>query len=65
LQNKKIPYTWNGSFLNDDSVVDDFRFDGEYDNFREFSIDGKHATDTHNKEYANKLFDFCKHKKLI
>jgi hypothetical protein len=65
LQNKKIPYTWNGSFLDDSSVTDDFRFDGEYGNFREFSIDGKHATNTHNKEYANKLFDFCKHKKLI
>jgi hypothetical protein len=65
LQNKKIPYTWNGSFLNDDSVMDDYRFDGEYGNFREFSIDGKHATSIHNKEYSNKLFDFCKHKKLI
>lgn len=65
LQNKKIPYTWNGSFLNDDSVTDDYRFDGDYGNFRDFSIDGKHATANHNKEYANKLFDFCKDKKLI
>jgi len=65
LQNKKIPYTWNGSFLNDDSVTDDFRFDGDYGNFREFSIDGKHATANHNKEYANKLFDFCKQKNIV
>jgi hypothetical protein len=65
LQNKKIPYTWNGSFLNDTTVIDDFRFDGNYDVFQEFSIDGNHATCNHNKEYANKLFEFCKDKQLI
>jgi hypothetical protein len=60
LQLRNIPYTWNGSFLMDDSVDDENRFDGGYGDFREFSIDGKHATNKHNEKYAKKLYDFIK-----
>ena len=62
LQLRNIPYTWNGCFLMDDSVDDENRFDGGYGDFREFSIDGKHATNRHNEKYAKKLYDFIKDK---
>jgi len=62
LQLRNIPYTWNGCFLMDDSVDDKNRFDGGYGDFREFSIDGKHATNRHNEKYAKKLYDFVKDK---
>lgn len=51
LQNKKIPYIWNGSFLNTD-YTDDYRFDGNYD-----ITYGEHATPSQNKSYANQLFN--------
>jgi hypothetical protein len=62
LQLRNIPYTWNGCFLMDDSVDDENRFDGGYGDFREFSIDGKHATHKHNENYAKKLHTFIKDK---
>ena len=62
LQLRNIPYTWNGCFLMDDSVDDENRFDGGYGDFREFSIDGKHATNKHNENYAKKLHTFIKDK---
>lgn len=62
LQLRNISYTWNGCFLMDDSVNDANRFDGGYGDFREFSIDGKHATNVHNEKYAKKLYDFIKDK---
>ena len=60
LKVRNIPYTWNGCFLMDDSVLDENRFDGSYGDFREFSIDGKHATNKHNETYAKKLHTFIK-----
>jgi hypothetical protein len=65
LENRDIPYTWNGSFIMDDSVNDEHRFDGGYGDFMDSSIDGKHANGDYNKEYANKLFDFCKNKNIL
>jgi hypothetical protein len=60
LSLRKIPYTWNGSFLMDEVISDKHRFDGDYGNFREFSVDGKHATGKHNEEYAKNLYEFIK-----
>jgi len=60
LENRNIPYIWNGSFLMDNEYSDKYRFDGDYGDFREFSIDGKHATPKHNEEYSKKLLQFVK-----
>jgi hypothetical protein len=54
LQNKKIPFVWNGKFLNTE-YSDEFRFDGNYD--IEY---GNHATSIQNKIYANELYNFIK-----
>lgn len=46
---------WNGSFLGDKiEYSDSKRYDGGY------FIEGRHATATENKEYANKLVTFLK-----
>jgi len=50
LQNKKIPYIWNGIFLNTD-YDDGHRFDGNYD----IKVDA-HATPNENQTYATKLY---------
>ena len=60
LENRNIPYIWNGSFLMDNEYSDKYRFDGDYGDFREFSIDGKHATPKHNEEYSKRLLQFIK-----
>lgn len=65
LKARNIPYTWNGSFLMDEVVTDSHRFDGEYGDFREFSVDGKHATAEHNKKYAKKLYDFIVKNEIV
>ena len=54
LQNKNIPYIWNGVFLGND-YDDGFRFDGDYN----ISYN-KHATSTENKVYAERLYNFIK-----
>jgi len=54
LENKNIPFVWNGTFLNTD-YKDKYRFDGNY------KIEyGKHATPIQNKNYANELYNFIK-----
>jgi hypothetical protein len=59
LQNKKIPYVWNGTFLGDINYTDEFRFDGDYGN----KLNGKkHADNKQNEEYSRKLFEFIKNK---
>lgn len=65
LQLRKIPYTWNGCFLMDAAISDSRRFDGDYGDFREFSIDGKHATAEHNNQYAKKLYNFILKNEII
>jgi hypothetical protein len=44
----------------DGEYTDKNRFDGDYGDFREFSVDGKHATAKHNEEYSKKLYGFIK-----
>ena len=56
LQNKNIPYIWNGIFINNE-YDDGFRFDGDYN-----IPYNNHATPNENKDYANKLFNFIKKK---
>ena len=56
LQNKNIPYIWNGIFINNE-YDDGFRFDGDYNIPYNY-----HATPNENKDYANKLFNFIKKK---
>jgi hypothetical protein len=51
LENKNIPFTWNGVFLNTE-YTDKNRFDGKYD--IEY---GKHATPTQNEVYAKSLYE--------
>jgi hypothetical protein len=65
LKARNIAYTWNGCFLMDEVVTDANRFDGDYGNFREFSIDGKHATAEHNQKYAQKLYNFILKNEII
>ena len=60
LENKNIPYIWNGYFLMDFEYTDKHRFDGDYGDFKEFSVDGKHATAKHNENYSKKLHGFIK-----
>lgn len=62
LQNKKIPYVWNGTFLGDIDYTDDFRFDGDYSK----NLNGKnHADGKQNEEYSHKLFEFVKNNNLL
>lgn len=60
LENRNIPFIWNGCFLMDNEYTDKHRFDGDYGDFREFSVDGKHATYKHNEEYAKRLYEYIK-----
>ena len=52
LQNRNIPFTWNGTFLNTD-YMDDNRFDGNYE-----IPHGTHATPIQNENYSNTLYEF-------
>ena len=45
-----------GNFLNN-PYVDDFRFDGDYNNFIDVGTDGTHPGPKHNKSYVNKLYN--------
>jgi hypothetical protein len=57
LKYKKTPFIWNGSWLNID-YQDDFRFDGDYENFVDLGVDNKHAGPIHNELYSKKLYNF-------
>lgn len=56
LESKKCNFSWNGNFLNN-PYVDDFRFDGDYNNFIDVGTDGTHPGPKHNKSYVNKLYN--------
>jgi hypothetical protein len=60
-----VPMVWNGSFLNDTTIKEENRFDGDYDNFIDKSADIKHAGAEHNKKYAKKLYNFLKQNDVI
>lgn len=52
-QTAEANLVWNGSFLGEEiKYTDSNRFDGDY------YIEGRHATSSENKIYANKLADF-------
>lgn len=52
LENKKIPFIWNGIFL-ETEYTDDNRFDGDY-----IIPYGTHATPIQNENYSNMLYEF-------
>lgn len=56
LESKKCKWIWNGSFLNT-KYLDEFRFDGNYNNFIDFAVDTKHPGPEHNNLYANNLYN--------
>jgi hypothetical protein len=65
LKANNTPFFWNGSFLNDLTIKEDNRFDGDYDNFLDKSADKTHAGPHSNKVYAKKLHTFLKSKDAI
>jgi hypothetical protein len=65
LKANNTPFFWNGSFLNDNTIKEDNRFDGEYDNFLDKSAEKTHAGPLHNKLYAKKLHNFLKSKDVF
>jgi hypothetical protein len=65
LKANNTPFFWNGSFLNDLTIKEDNRFDGDYDNFLDKSAEKTHAGPLHNKLYAKKLYNFLKSKDAI
>ena len=65
LKANNTPFFWNGSFLNDNTIKEDNRFDGDYDNFIDKSADKTHAGPLSNKIYAKKLFKYLKEKNAI
>jgi hypothetical protein len=58
LKSHNTPFVWNGCFLNDKTINEENRFDGEYDNFFDKSADKTHAGPIHNKLYAERLYKF-------
>ena len=62
LKANNTPFVWNGSFLNDSTIIDENRFDGDYDNFLDKSVEKTHAGAYHNKQYAKKLYNFINEK---
>ena len=63
LESKKCNWSWNGSFLNTE-YLDNFRFDGNYNNFIDNGADGVHPGPKHNSLYANHLYDYFIDKKI-
>jgi len=63
LELKKCNWSWNGSFLNT-KYLDNFRFDGDYNNFIDVGVDGAHPGPKHNSLYANHLYDHFIDKKI-
>lgn len=62
LKAHNTPFIWNGSFLGDDTIKEENRFDGDYDIFGDKSADKTHAGPNSNKAYAKKLHNFIKDK---
>lgn len=63
LESKKCNWSWNGSFLNTE-YLDNFRFDGDYNNFIDVGVDGTHPGPKHNALYSKQLYDYFKDKKI-
>lgn len=57
LQNKNVPFIWNGSML-DTSYEDTNKFEYDYTSFLDFGKDGKHPGSEHNNAYAKKLYEY-------
>lgn len=56
LHEHNIPYIWNGTFLNDNTIHDRNRFDGNYE-----VEDGFHATPEKNMELSRRKVMYLKH----
>ena len=61
LESKKCNWIWNGSFLNNKTIIEDNRFDGNYRKNIDFGVDGSHPGPNHNKTYAHTLHEFITH----
>jgi hypothetical protein len=64
LQNKNIPFVWNGSMLNT-SYDDTNKFNYDYSQFLDFGKDGAHPGFEHNSNYAKNLYDYISKNNLI
>ena len=65
LKVNNTPFVWNGSFLNDNTIIEENRFDGNYINFIDFAVDNIHPGPKHNKEYSNKLYTYLIDNQLV
>lgn len=64
LENKKIPFIWNGSML-ETTYDDNNKFNYDYNLFLDFGKDGSHPGAKHNFMYAQNLYDYIQTKKLL
>ena len=58
LESKKCNWLWNGNFGIPMDYKEFNRFDGEYGKYIDRATDGEHPGPKHNKEYAQKLYEF-------
>ena len=58
LESKKCNWLWNGNFGVPKDYEEFNRFDGEYGTYIDKGTDGGHPGPKHNKEYAQKLYEF-------
>lgn len=58
LESKKCNWLWNGNFNIPKEYQDSNRFDGGYETYVDNGADGVHPGSKHNKEYAQKLYNF-------
>lgn len=64
LQNKNIPFIWNGSML-ETPYVDGNKFDYNYNQFLDIGKDGSHPGVEHNYIYAKNLYDYVSNNNII
>lgn len=55
LESKKCKWIWNGWFGIPHNFEDEYRFDGEFGNFLDYGVDGKHPGELTHKKYATDL----------
>ncbi len=60
LESKGCNWLWNGSFNISKEYKEFNRFDGDYGNFIDFGVDGKHSGPNHNYQYSIRLFEHIK-----
>lgn len=58
LESKRCNWLWNGNFGAPKDYMEFNRFDGEYGTYIDKGTDGGHPGPKHNKEYAQKLYEF-------